>query len=344
MVDCRPWRVLAAVCWYIALAPAPLMLASDIEPQQAAEHLRQRHGLVEISGKVWGLPDEERLRSLLNRLPSLRERIVTVQKELDERIARNEQAWQQAKPVLNGLRAQMSLLSAGDLQRGVLADQLKLLENDVADPAALAGRDPVRSQLARLGQDRCDLARDLVWIRRTSLALAERYRQLAADGEVEKLILSMGPKHRLGPVRNYVADVRQLEEYETLAFAPQAPIYLQSGLVRVTALVEESTCVTLTWSEASDAVTFLPPSAAQSAGIDVSADAPSMTLRIHGRSVVVRQIMLGDLRLGSCHIKSVAAWVLPPDAEDLGAQLASQALSSCRPKLELAMLRLAWPK
>jgi hypothetical protein len=325
----------------LVLAGGKCSFAAADEAQQAARELGQRHGLVKITGRVWGLPLELQLRARLKRLPQLRERIVTAQKELDERIVRNQQAWQQHGPTIAALQARIARLSTSDPQRDALAEQLKLLSADVVEPKALAGRDEVRKQLSTLGQDRCALALDLVWIRSAVKEIAERYAKLAGDGEIARLVKQVGEKCRLGPARDYAADARKLDDYDALAFAPHVPVYLQAGRVRLTAVVCDAAAVTFTWSEDSDAASFLPASVLASAAIDVPADAPRRTVQIDGRTVECREIIVQSLRLGSCQAKSVAVCILPPEAEDLGAQLTLLALSPCRGKVEIERLRLA---
>ena len=342
MVGATFWRITgaAALCAALVLHPDRGIAAAAADPaEQAATELQQR-GLVKITGRVWGLPLEAQLRARLRRLPALRERIVTAQKDLDERIIRNQQAWQQAAPAIDALQSQLARFSASDPQRPALADQLRRLSAEAVEPAALAGRDAVRTPLASLAQDRCTLILDLVWIRQAASAVPERYRQLADDEQVARLIRQVDAKCRLGPARNYANDVRKLADYDLLAFAPHVPVYLHAGRLRVTALICDSACLTFSWSEKSDAVSFLPTSALASAGITVPAGAPHQTLRIDGRRVECRELILPSLRLGSCHAKSVAVWVLPPEAEDLGAQLTPLALSPGRGKVEIEKLRM----
>lgn len=342
-IDSTDWRSRTAIglcSALVLLIAAATSAAGDDEARQAASELEQRHGLVRITGRVWGLPLEAQLRIRLKRLPALRERIVTAQKELDERIVRNGQVWQQAAPAINALRAQIARLSSGDPQRAALAEQLKLLSADTVEPKALAGRDDARGQLSSLSQDRCALALDLVWIRSTVPQIVERYRQLTGDEHIVQLIKQAGQKCRLGPARDYAVDARKLDEYDSVAFAPHVPVYLQAGRVRVAALVCDSAAVTFSWSEASDAVSFLPASVLETAGILVPLDAPRRTLRIDGRTVECHEIVVPSLRLGCCHARSVAVCVLPPEAEDLGAQLTPLALLPCRGKVEIERLRL----
>lgn len=341
MAACGNRRLATGSAAYLALAwfcCAPAHAADD--PPPAAEQLAERYGLVKVTGRVWGLPAEQQLRARLKRLPELRERIVTAQKALDERIAQNDSAWKAAELAIAALDQRLAQLSTTDPQRGLLLQERAKRTASAIPPADLAGRDIVRGTLARLGQDRATLAIDLAWIRSTAAANAERYRALAGDDDLSRLIQETGEKCRLGPARNYQVEVRKLKEYDKLAFASHAPLYLQSGRVRVTAVVNDTACVTFSWSEASDAVTYLPATVAHAAGIEVPADARRETLKIDGRTIEAREVFLSSLRLGSSHGKSVAAFVLPPEAEDLGAQLTPLALSPWRVRIERERLRL----
>lgn len=336
------WRIAtgSAACLALAwLCSAPARAADDSAP--AAEQLAERYGLVRVTGRVWGLPAEQQLRARLKRLPELRERIVSAQKALDERIAQNDAAFKGAELAIASLNQQLAQLSTADPQRGLLLRERARWNASAIPPAELAGRDPVRGTLARLGQDRATLAIELAWIRSTAGTMAERYRELSKDDDLRRLIEETGEKCRLGPARNYQVEFRKLEEFDKLAFASHAPLYLQSGRVRVTAAVNDAACVTFSWSEASDAVTYLPATVAHAAGIEVPADARRETLKIDGRTIEAREVFLKSLRLGSCYSKSVAAFVLPPEAEDLGAQLTPLALSPWHVRIERERLRLA---
>ena len=330
---------------WICGAAALLLVHSTARPEDglapnAAEQLRQ-HGLVKITGRVWGLPLEQQLRERLKGLAELRERIVTAEKELAERMNRNEAAWKAATTAMAVIDQELGQLPEGDLRRRVLREQRAKIRVSAVPPADLPGHDSVRGSLSRLAQDRCTLALDLFWIRSTVAALGERYRELAGDDGLQQLVRDSGEKCRLGPARNYQVELRRLDEYDKLALAPHVPVYLQGGRTRVAAVVADAACVTFTYSEATDAVTYLSASAAHAAGIAVPADAREESLRIGGRTIVAREVFLPSLRLGSIQAKAVAAFVLPPEAEDLGSQLTPQALSPHRAQVERERLRLA---
>ena len=344
MAGFSDWRILGRQCaWAAALLlslAAARRLEGDDERRLAVEQLRTRHGLVKVTARVFGPALENKLLARLRGLPALRERILTGERETGELIAGNELAWQQSAPAIARLKQQLAEASPTDPRRLLLADQLQRLQTRAVEPDKLAGHGPLRTRLIELAENRCTLTIDLAWIRRAASQLAERYEELVADAEVTRLIEQAGEACRLGPLRNYAAELRRLDEYERLASASHAPAYLQGGRLRVTAAVNDSSCITFTWSEKSDDVTFVPASLIEAAGIEIATEAPRETVRIAGHRVEARQIVLPSLRLASCVARNVPVYVLPPEAEHLGAQLTPLALSPCRARVEPAKARI----
>ena len=321
----------------LVLAASPVTAEEPAAPRAAAQ-LREM-GLVRLNRRVWGLPLEAQLQARLKGLGSLVQRIVSAEKALDEQIVRNAAAWNESSPAIEALQKQIAELPTSDPQRGPLESQLDALLAKVTPPEALAGRDDVRIELARLAQDRCTLLVDLTFVRDAAAQIGPLYERLAEDPAVAALLGQVGEKARLGPARHYAAEIRKLDELDAVAHAPHAPLYLQSGRIRVTAAAGDA-CLTFTFNPASDAVTYLPASAAETAGIEVPQDAPRQVVKIADRQLEVRRVTLGSVRLGSCAARDVVAYVLPPEAEDLGAQLAARSLSPCNPRVDLARLRL----
>ena len=124
-------------------------------------------------------------------------------------------------------------------------------------------------------------------------------------------------------------------------FTKWLPIYQQSGQTRVTAIVNERSPLTFTWSEASNQQTVLTAGAMDALGLHVPADAAQKTLKFgKSRTIAVRQITLETLRLGRCVVKSVVAHVLPPEGEDLGSRFGRTALAEHSVRLEPELLRM----
>lgn len=319
--------------------PQSLCTAAPLETTSPAELLQRRHGLVRLSGSVWGLPLEAELKEKLAQLPLLKESIVTAEKDLDERTLANRRAWQEAGPAVEALKQALARLSPGDPKRIPLQQQLAALEKSFSEPARLSCREEIRARLIALSRDRSLLQLAVLWIRGNVPRLAEEYARLSQVAEVGAALQKLGDD-RLGPLKQYGVDLKRLAEYDKLVFTSWLPAYQQAGQTRLTAIVNEQAPVTFSWSEQSEAMAYLPTSALEPCGLAAPADASEKTIRLDGRSLSVREITIPSLRLGKHVVKNVPAWVLPPEGEDLGARLPRAALPGLRVNIELARLRL----
>jgi hypothetical protein len=293
-----------------------------------------------LGDRLWVLPAEVELREKLAELPRRRERIVTAEKEIESTIAGNLRTWQETRPVIAALQQSLTQLATSNPQRPAIERQIRALEAAALDPVKLGGRNDVRKRLVELSTERSEMLAATASIRAAVPALKTRYAELAALPEVAAALKRQG-QERLGPQRGYRGDLARLAEYESLAATRWVPIFQQSGQTRVTALVNERAPVTFTWSDDSDVRVVLTASAAEGAGLNVPADAPRETIPVGARrTVVARQVTLDDLRLGQCVLHGVPAYVLPPEAEDVGNRLGRMALADHRVRMDPAKLRM----
>src|SRR6478735_10714306 len=99
----------------LSLLPTRQVLLADAKNSPAPEErLLKVHGLVRLSGGVWGLPLEAELKEKLAQLPLLRESVVIAEKELEERAAANRRAWTEAAPAMETLKQALGRLSPTD--------------------------------------------------------------------------------------------------------------------------------------------------------------------------------------------------------------------------------------
>jgi hypothetical protein len=317
-------------------------LAGSVRAQEASpdgENLFVRQGLIRL-GERWLLPQEIELREKLAELPRRRERIVSAEKELEAAVQGNLRLWQESRPAMAVLEQSLARLATGDPQRVLLERQIAGLKSAAIDPDHLSGKPDVRTQLIDLSQERCELLSAVAWIRQTPPALQRDYARLAAQPEIAAALQSER-KQQLGPQRSYQRDLSRLLEYEQLAATRWVPIFQQSGQTRLTALVDERAPATFTWSQASDQPVVLTASAAEAAGLAPPQGAPLETIvAAPQRTVAARRITIGKLRLGGCVLKDTIAYVLPPEAEDVGNRLGRLALIDHRVRLAPQQLRM----
>lgn len=70
---------------------------------------------------------------------------------------------------------------------------------------------------------------------------------------------------------------------------------------------------------------------------------PTLTFE-RGRRAAARRVVVPALRFGRHVLENVPVWVLPPEAEDVGALIGPQAFTDCGVRLEPERLRLVIPK
>jgi hypothetical protein len=167
------------------------------------------------------------------------------------------------------------------------------------------------------------------------------YRSLEADLEVRAALRTLGQGHRVGPLENYRADLRRLDEYEQLVFTPWLPIYLQSGRIRAGGILNETTPFTFSW-QAAGGPTILSESMIEAAGLELPASATPVTLPLgSGRTLTTRRMIVPALRFGQVVLRDVPVHVSGPDGEDVGAIIGLDLLADYEVKVEPARLQLS---
>jgi hypothetical protein len=333
----KHWSLAAATATLVACAPASLLLANDA----AAEILQSRYGLTKLGDRFWALPREIELRGKLAELPKRRERLIAVEKDLDGVVQRNHEAWAANRPAAAALKQSLARYSSADSERELLERQLKALEAGASEPRKLGGRKEVRALVVDLASQRCELLAAIAWIRETVPAIVDRYMALAGDEDLRRTLARAGDDQRLGPQRTYNADLARLGEYEHLAARPWVPTFEQAGHTRLTLLLEERAVATFTWIADDQQPVVLTASTAEAAGLVVPEGAVRETIpAAPRREVSAQRITIGYLRLGKCVLRGVTAYVLPPEAEDVGNRIGRAALASHRVRFEPERLRM----
>jgi hypothetical protein len=207
-------------------------------------------------------------------------------------------------------------------------------------PEQLGGSEPLRRQLIKLTNDRNELATSLLKIQEQRQVVTERYEHLATDQQV-RTALAVLEGDTLGPLDDYHARsfLAKLAEYERDVFTRELPLYRDNGDLRVSALIGR-TPVTFTWRESSE-TTMLTASVIEATGLEVPADAPRLKHRLpDGSEITVREFDVPYVRFGNHLLRSVKAYALPPEAENVGTQIGVSAFEGLAPKAEPQHLRL----
>ncbi len=329
---------------FVATALTILICATVVaaEPADSEAFLQQDKGLTQIAGgNVWLSPSEVRLREHVRRLDDLKKQILNLQSSLEERCQNNLVLWETNRRRIQTLRKGLASLNTDDPKKKQIERQIKELETQAVEPRRLSAEPDVRTRLTELTNRRNRLGLSVIAIRQLKVAMDSEFEKLARDPDVTAALNRLGELHRLGPANNgYATEIRQLGEYERVAFTDRLPLYVQSGKTRVGAILNERTPVTFTWQTSSDP-TVLTASMAESAGVNVT-DAAEVFEMPFGRTrrLPTRRVVVRSIRFGEHVLHDVAAYVLPPEGEDLGARIGSDAFGETPVTVELERLRL----
>ncbi|MCH8921577.1 MAG: aspartyl protease family protein [Planctomycetes bacterium] len=317
----------------------------DADRVTAKTLLRDR-GLRQL-GTIWITAREKRLRTQLARVSEVTRRYHKAEKHLDDLLQANEKIHQglvfhlkQLEQLKNikpkGNAIQLQQYNAKLLQTQGIVDALR---SRYVQPQRLGEVGPTGPAAGNLAMRRGSLVSLLASIRRHLGRLKDDYRPLRRDLNVDAALASVGGDQRLGPARDYLRDLKSVAELEHMLSAAALPFYRQGGRLRVSVLVNHRTPTTMTLLE-SGGQTLIPSSLLQAAGIDVPADAPRVVFKVGRRKLQTRRVRIDYLQIGSAVLRDVEALVLPPEGEDLGAQLAPAALSGYKVKLDAQRLRI----
>ncbi len=330
----------------VTIAAAILLFSASAHAEGAVnpEALLASKGLVAV-GKAWTSKLEIEFRDRLDALDAQEKRAVQAQKKLDATIEKNESARlalvnaittqsQIQTAIATATGAAKSQLQADLKQQNTLIDQLK---PQYIDAKVLAESPGVKLLVVDVNNSRAELALNLLWLQSHSEPLNATAHALADDPQVAKAVTTLGMQ--LAPVKASYLDAARISRVEPIALSDRNHYYRESGFYRFSALLNRSIPVTFSFRESSDPV-VLPASVAQNAGLKFDSAKTTAFTASDKRKLQVSKVSLSELRIGKFVWHDVEAIILPPEAEDLGAQLSPNSLSGHRVAIDANQLRL----
>ncbi len=286
---------------------------------------------------IWITPREHSLRRSLDQLPGMVNALRDLHTKISEERARNALAQAQRQAKEKAGRKKFNKLSPNDPARKTWERQL----DSIAVPPDKLGGAPVMQRLLIDASNMQNAILITISSCRTDIAtLPNEYTTLQQNAAVAEAIGQLGGGHRLGPIKDYSADLRLVNQSEAVVVTLPHVIYLQSGQVRLGAIMNDRTPLTFTWRPGKTP-TLITSSIAQSAGIQIDPAATTvMAPNTPGRQIPARQVTLESLRFGKHVLTNVTAFVLPPEAEDYGAQIGPEAFAGFEVKPDPVLLQL----
>jgi hypothetical protein len=337
------------VCITLALAITISGQALALRAQEVPSpelKLARDFGLARLANtNIWITQREARLRDDWNELPPQRESIAALETELANRVEQNARQWALLEERRATLMRLLAALTPADKQRRAVEDQLKSLARQGIAPERLGDQPDVRAKVMELINRRNQLWLTAQAIRRNTPKVAAEYERLKSSPSLNAAITLLGNNHRLGPARDYEADLKRLADFERIYLTVWVPLYQQGERLRLTLLAGETTPLTFTWTSSPEP-TVITSAMAEAIGVEIPSQAAQQMVTLAPmRTYAARRVKIPLVRLGSFETQEVEAWVLPPEGEDLGARIGPAALSGVGLEAQPERLRLlAKPK
>ncbi len=303
-------------------------------------------GLAKV-GSYWCLPEEPELRDRLADLEHLEKRYREARQTVDQLLDQNEQARirltqlieleKKAKEAVAAAQKNPSVRKPSDADLKRLTASIEEVQRSIVPLEKLGTLPPLKLDLVELVNLRIELAIKFFAIRGPAEEIARRYERLRQDQVVQA---AMPADEQLGPTKTLQEKRKIFEKVEAIVLDEKLPVAREGKAYRVTALVNDHRPLTFSYVGA-DEKTVIPQALAEAAGVTASEQSSISKYRVGpGREVEVRAVTIPQLRFGRSAIRDVKAYLLPPEASDIGARLGTGAVPGYRPKLDVNRLQL----
>jgi hypothetical protein len=335
------------VFWAAVSATAGAAPAVNVSP---AESIVRAHGL-EHRGDVWCLPQEIELHNQLGGLERLEQRLFRAQQIVDQMIAQNDrwkQEMAQLAQVEQQARARAAKTPPGTPQRAQLDAEAKAAaakadqcRRQYIRPQQLGMAPPLKLAIVDLITVRNELMLRLLSMRREMDELTHRYEALRQDSGLMAAITSAGTSQSLGGLKSLREQWKIVDKMQPLLFGDTLPVAREGSSYCVTVIVDDHEPLTFSFLGTAQNQVLIPQNLAEACGLHVDVHAGKRKVRLaKGRDVVASRTRIAQLRFGRQIFRNVDAFILPPEAADIGARIGTQAFAGHQLQLDAEHLTL----
>ncbi len=337
-------------CCLILRLVAPASKDCRADEKRSLEQVLQDHGLTKV-GKLWILPEERQLRERLTTLERAEKRHRDARATVDQLLDANEATLARLtklEETVKKTRELDSAAKAGSPQRKQLDAELKneesaleQLHKQYVPPDKLGMSAPLKPALVDVVNANTEVTLKLLSYRDTPSDLPERYQQIAKAPDIAAASSGSEEALQLGPQKGLCDRWRFIvDSFSNNLLGNTLPVYRDGHAFRFTAIIDDRRPLTFTLDNA-DGPMLIPQDLAEAAGLSIGSNAPQTTYRIaEGREVKVRKIQVAQVRLAGHVSKNVQAYILPPEAADIGAKIGPNSLHGVNVHLNAAKFQL----
>jgi hypothetical protein len=200
---------------------------------------------------------------------------------------------------------------------------------------------PLKPALVDLVNARTEATLKFLAYRSTPDDLPQRYERLRNDPSITAAIAALPSPDQLGPKKDLRDSWRSfVDKLDAGLLNDSVPVYREGNVYRFTAIINDHRPLTFTFGKPGEP-TVIPENLAEAAGLTVAADARKVNYHVaEGRDVTVQIVRVPQIRIGRNTIKDGEAYILPPEAADIGAQISPDSLPGYRARIDPAKFQL----
>jgi hypothetical protein len=343
------WAVAIVFCLASSLLTSKraFVAAGQSADTDAAARLRQR-GLSPL-GNTWICAAEVRLRAALAGFEALEKRYRAAEKRAAAALAQNERIRAQLVQLEAAGKAgqtpapasSTNSSSSGSTTSKPATPNAKRPSAKEPDVTGVGDQTPLQRAMVALANARVALLRAGAMAESDLASLEATYKTVGGDAAVSAGLKQVGGV--LGPAKDYSRQVRAVQEAVRSIPAEHAPVFRESGRYRLSGLVGEATLATFSLVGAGEPTT-ITSATAQAAEVVPTPGTPARTVSLRGRQVRCAAAELPRITLGAAGAEKLTVLVLPPEAEDLGSQLAADALPGWKLVLDERAMRVRFER
>lgn len=328
----------------LALLAAALLAGSAAGADEPADAARAQLTALDLAplGKSWIVSTERELRRDLDGLDPLVRRYRQAAEAARQMQARNRSLRAALKNQPAGGPAAEALKRLSPPRGSAAGSALapKGIAANAKDVTGVGDGTPLQEAQIELASARTELVLAVLGIRRSLERVQAQYQQLEERPDVPPLLQQVGGGAKLGPAKQYARDPR-LASAAAAGLGSPLPIYRESGRLWASLVVNEVAAVAFEINLEDDA-TWITANSAQALGLEDLDRQPALEIKLAARRISARKIELASIRLGRQTMRKVSAYVLAPEAEDVGARLGAAAFGLARPRLNETDWLLEW--
>jgi hypothetical protein len=286
---------------------------------------------LQLVDRTWIVPEElefrQRLPDLEKKLKQINELRVAIEKESQSQIAIKERLAKINSSIQSKVAAQKTAppgspqLAQIDRELKQLIGMANPLNAQIVPPEKWGQQMPLKKQLWDYAALRAEVLQSAAELRRIDGIITRNYAKVAKMPEIIEAFKTTS-NVSLGPAKTHIAELADLAKIDAVVYGDSVPVFRDGRFWRVSVFFNEEIPITMSWVDSQE-FTFITRAMADTLGLRISRAGPVEILTVDKQPIPMQPIDVASVRIGARR-KKAKIYVLPPEAESLGARIGYQ--------------------